>query len=174
MSEPSFEIPPPERPTELRLDSWKEIAVYLKRDITTVQRWEKREGMPIHRHEHDKRSSVYALTPELNAWLRERRPSAAKDDNQAEIQTPTIVAAHQGWRGALRAHRWLTLALAAAASMSLLAGAYFAHRNRIGNAARPMIKSLAVLPLKNLSGDPTQEYLADGMTEDLIGRLSRI
>jgi len=36
------------------------------------------------------------------------------------------------------------------------------------------IRSLAVLPLKNLSGDPTQEYLADGMTEALIGRLSGI
>ncbi len=36
------------------------------------------------------------------------------------------------------------------------------------------IKSLAVLPLKNLSGEPTQEYLADGMTEELIGRLAGI
>ena len=40
--------------------------------------------------------------------------------------------------------------------------------------ARPPIRSLAVLPLKNLSGDPTQDYLADGMTEELIGRLSGI
>ena len=38
----------------------------------------------------------------------------------------------------------------------------------------PKIRSLAVLPLKNLSGDPSQEYLADGMTEALIGRLSAI
>jgi TolB-like protein/tetratricopeptide (TPR) repeat protein len=38
----------------------------------------------------------------------------------------------------------------------------------------PPIASLAVLPLKNLSGDPTQEYLADGMTEAVIGRLSMI
>ena len=38
----------------------------------------------------------------------------------------------------------------------------------------PPIKSLAVLPLKNLSGDPSQEYLADGMTEELTGRLSGI
>jgi TolB-like protein/tetratricopeptide (TPR) repeat protein/DNA-binding winged helix-turn-helix (wHTH) protein len=38
----------------------------------------------------------------------------------------------------------------------------------------PAINSLAVLPLKNLSGDPGQEYLADGMTEALIGYLSRI
>jgi TolB-like protein/DNA-binding winged helix-turn-helix (wHTH) protein/Flp pilus assembly protein TadD len=38
----------------------------------------------------------------------------------------------------------------------------------------PAIKSLAVLPLKNLSGDPTEEYFADGMTEAFIGSLSRI
>ena len=41
------------RPPEDRLDSWKEIASYLSRDVTTVQRWEKREGMPVHRHLHD-------------------------------------------------------------------------------------------------------------------------
>jgi pentatricopeptide repeat protein len=40
--------------------------------------------------------------------------------------------------------------------------------------SQPAIKSLAVLPLKNLSGDATQEYLADGMTEALIGRLAGI
>jgi TolB-like protein len=38
----------------------------------------------------------------------------------------------------------------------------------------PRIQSLAVLPLKNLSGDPTQEYLAEAMTEALISHLSRI
>src|SRR5205085_7512815 len=38
----------------------------------------------------------------------------------------------------------------------------------------PVIRSLAVLPLENLSGDPSQEYFADGMTEELIGRLSNI
>ena len=47
-------------------------------------------------------------------------------------------------------------------------------RSRSGDATPPTIKSLAVLPLKNLSGDPTQEYFADGMTEELIGRLSVI
>jgi TolB-like protein/DNA-binding winged helix-turn-helix (wHTH) protein/tetratricopeptide (TPR) repeat protein len=36
------------------------------------------------------------------------------------------------------------------------------------------IKSIAVLPLGNLSGDPAQEYLADGITEALIGRLAGI
>src|SRR6266404_4884754 len=35
------------------------------------------------------------------------------------------------------------------------------------------IRSLAVLPLQNLSGDAAQEYFADGMTEELITELSR-
>lgn len=69
MSEPSYEMPPNEKPTEEWLDSWKEIAAYLKRDVTTVQRWEKRERMPVHRHLHDKRGSVYALPGELDAWI---------------------------------------------------------------------------------------------------------
>ena len=38
----------------------------------------------------------------------------------------------------------------------------------------PRIRSLAVLPLRNLSGDPAQDYLADGITEALIGRLANI
>ena len=46
------------KPLEDRLDSWKEIANYLNRDVTTVQRWEKREGMPVHRHLHDRIGSV--------------------------------------------------------------------------------------------------------------------
>jgi TolB-like protein/DNA-binding winged helix-turn-helix (wHTH) protein len=48
--------------------------------------------------------------------------------------------------------------------------------NRVGakGLKPPPITSLAVLPMKNLSSDPTQEYLADGMTESLIGRLSGI
>jgi TolB-like protein/DNA-binding winged helix-turn-helix (wHTH) protein/Tfp pilus assembly protein PilF len=48
------------------------------------------------------------------------------------------------------------------------------NRGGVKGTSQPVIRSLAVLPLKNLSGDPTQEYLADGMTEALIGRLSGI
>ena len=56
-----------------RLDSWKEIAAYLKRDVTTVRRWEKREGLPVHRHLHHRRDSIYAYAKELDAWLEARR-----------------------------------------------------------------------------------------------------
>lgn len=54
------------------LDSWKEIAAYLKRDVRTVQRWETGEGMPVHRHTHMQRSSVYAYSGELDRWWASR------------------------------------------------------------------------------------------------------
>lgn len=60
-------------PVEGRLDSWKEIARYLQRDVTTVRRWEKREGLPVHRHLHDKLGTVYAYDKEIDAWWAGRR-----------------------------------------------------------------------------------------------------
>ncbi len=68
---------PAERPPPERLESWKEIAAYLRRDVTTVQRWEKREGMPVHRHLHGKLGSVYAFRADLDAWSRSRSVAAA-------------------------------------------------------------------------------------------------
>lgn len=65
--------------------------------------------------------------------------------------------------------------LVAMAVLALLAVAFVWIRSGVVKGTKlPAIKSLAVLPLKNLSGDPTQEYLADGMTEELIGRLAGI
>ena len=63
------------------------------------------------------------------------------------------------------------LLTAAAMVLGLVVG-FVLYRSSVKSADRPAIHSLAVLPLKNLSGDPTQEYLADGMTEELIGRLA--
>src|ERR1700685_4596254 len=56
-----------------RLGSWKKIAAHFSRDVTTVQRWERRESMPVHRHVHDKQGSVYAFRSELDAWWEGRR-----------------------------------------------------------------------------------------------------
>lgn len=47
-------------------------------------------------------------------------------------------------------------------------------REPAGTGSLPEQPSIAVLPLLNLSGDPTQEYFADGMTEDLITDLAKI
>lgn len=82
MGEPPSDgsVPAGTAPPE-RLDSWKEIAAYLKRDVTTVQRWEKREGMPVRRHLHDKLGSVYAFKSELDSWSRSRHPPHPNEPN---------------------------------------------------------------------------------------------
>jgi Tol biopolymer transport system component len=80
MGEPFPGTPPSVRPPEDRLDSWKEIAAYLNRDVTTVQRWEKREGMPVHRHLHDRMGSVYAFRADLDTWARSRNLRAAEEN----------------------------------------------------------------------------------------------
>src|SRR5207244_10116821 len=54
-----------------RLDSWKEIASYLRREVRTVQLWEKREGLPVHRHFHKSLGSVFALRSEIDIWKRQ-------------------------------------------------------------------------------------------------------
>jgi eukaryotic-like serine/threonine-protein kinase len=48
------------------------------------------------------------------------------------------------------------------------------RERRLGKEGGAGIHSLAVLPLANLSGDPEQEYFADGMTEELITDLAKI
>src|SRR6266581_1604685 len=65
-----------------RLESWKEIAAYLGRDVTTVCRWERREGLPVHRLLHLKLGSVYAYTTELDAWRDERAPATDAPDSR--------------------------------------------------------------------------------------------
>jgi TolB-like protein/Tfp pilus assembly protein PilF len=70
-------------------------------------------------------------------------------------------------------HMWLVLG-AVAALAALAAGLVLYQQRRTTGTRQQAVRSLAVLPLKNLSGDPSQEYLADGMTEELIGRLSMI
>jgi DNA-binding beta-propeller fold protein YncE len=58
-------------PTD-RLESWKEIAAYLERDVRTAQRWEASEDLPVHRHQHKKRGSVFALRSEIDVWRASR------------------------------------------------------------------------------------------------------
>ena len=101
-----------------RLDSWKEIAAHLKREVRTVQRWEKHEGLPVHRKRHDSLSSIYAFKSELDRWWSEGRTAPDQRQEMSQPRSPV----------------------------------------------------LAILPLRNLSNDSSQEYFADGMTEELICR----
>ncbi len=160
-----------DKPPETRLDSWKEIATYVKRDITTVQRWEKREGMPVHRHLHDKRGSVYAYSSELDAWLQSRKQRLEQEEEAQAAKVPASSEPEPGPKQAWHLPRWV---IAGGIALLAVVAIGFAIRHRFKPATRPKIVSIAVLPLKNLSGDVTQEYLADGMTEAVIGRLSMI
>ena len=172
MGQPTHDIPPVEKPPEKRLDSWKEIAGYLSRDVTTVQRWEKREGMPVHRHVHDKRGSVYALAEELDEWVQSRRSRVDEPEEKPEKEMTPAAPSHNGAIAAPRTRLWS--AVAAFVCVCLLAAAWLVFRHRATVTVEPPIRSLAVLPLRNLSGDPAQEYLAEGVTEALIGRLAGI
>jgi serine/threonine protein kinase/Tfp pilus assembly protein PilF len=72
--------------------------------------------------------------------------------------------------------RFTQVLLGALAATSLLLGAWLFLRNK-DKPPRPLpgaIQSMAVLPLENLSGDPSQDYFADGMTDALITELSQI
>lgn len=59
-----------------RLDSWKEIATYLRCSVRSVRRWEKEEGLPVRRHVHGKGDSVYAFRTELDVWRSSRGSKA--------------------------------------------------------------------------------------------------
>lgn len=150
-------VGPPEPPANERLDSWKEIAAYLKRDVRTVQRWEKQERLPVHRHVHGKLSTLYAYKPELDAWWNNRQP-------RLEQQEQTMASARRRrlpWlvRGPLA----LVLgALLLAASLHLL------------TARSQQIDSLAVLSFANANADPDIEYLSDGIAESIIDKLSQL
>jgi TolB-like protein/Tfp pilus assembly protein PilF len=146
-----------------RLESWKEIAAYLGRDVTTVRRWEKREGLPVRRLHHSRLGSVYAYTTELDAWRNGRAASAATSGAEANQAPPQTVR-----------YVWTIITLAALGLVLVSAWLWHRRSTERARSASSQIRSLAVLPLENLSGDPAQDYLADGMTEALIGRLSGI
>ncbi len=150
---------PAEESASERLDSWKEIAAYLKRDIRTVRRWEQAEQLPVHRHLHDKRGTVYAYRAEVDAWWNSGR-------SRLEQTHPTLTAARK---------QHLALWAGAVLLMIALGAAIYAAWQRISQPSPPAGRiMLAVLPFDNLSGDPDQEFLSDGITEEMITQLGRM
>ncbi len=149
---------PSETSAHDRLDSWKEIAAYLHCSERTVRRWED-EGLPIHRHPHKKKAGIYAYKPEIDSWWNNDRVRLEELERSPTSQRP--------YRSL-----WLAITLVTAAVTVGVVGR-FAYRVR-GAATPHQIESLAVLPLKNLSGDPAQDYFADGMTEQLTTDLGQI
>ena len=88
--------------SEGRLNSWKEIAAYLKCSERTVRRWEE-EGLPVHRHPHKAKASIYAYKAEIDAWWRDghERPKQIQD---LQEQAPSVVTSWWvRWRAMLGA-----------------------------------------------------------------------
>jgi tetratricopeptide (TPR) repeat protein len=78
-----------------RLESWKEIAAYLRRSERTVRRWERKEALPVHRLAHDKRGSVYGYVSELDAWRETRRLLLAAEPPESSTDAEPVVIASQ-------------------------------------------------------------------------------
>ncbi len=159
--DPLPETTPNEAPDGDRLDSWKEIAAYLKRDVRTVHRWEAEQGLPVRRHIHNKRATVYAYTSELEAWRNARQPHV-----EEQILAPGATLSHY------RPRIWvLTLAVCA-----LLGVAGYMSRNRFWPVRAPLAGkvTLVVLPFENPGSDPEQDYFSDGMTEEMTTKLANL
>jgi TolB-like protein/Flp pilus assembly protein TadD len=126
-----------------RLESWKQIAAYLGKDIRTAQLWEKNEGLPIHRQTHTARANVFAYDAELDAWVRARHE-------------PPLA----------RRRRWpWGVAVAVVASAGLLVVVALRERPPANEAV------VAVMPFTDRSG--VGDHLADGLTDDIIVALGR-
>ena len=122
MGEPSLGTQPSEAPPGDRLDSWKEIASYLKRDVTTVQRWEKREGMPVYRHLHDRMGSVNASRAELDAWMRSRNLRLGQENGNTASTTDPPPPSPEPAKPTVRATRKFVVLLAVVVLVAV--GAY--------------------------------------------------
>ena len=101
---------------ETRLESWKQIAEYLNKDVSTVIRWEKERGLPVHRIPGQKRSGVYAWPSEVSAWLNNGEAERAGTNGKAEAIPVRASSAETAGRS--RAV-WITTSV----SIALLAGA---------------------------------------------------
>ena len=74
-----------------RLDSWKEVASFFRREVRTVQLWEKSEGLPVRRQHHKKLGSVYAYRQELEAWWMARSTMQGMSGKAADLPGPPSI-----------------------------------------------------------------------------------
>jgi TolB-like protein/Flp pilus assembly protein TadD len=174
-----------------KLDSWGEIASYLGREVRTVQRWETTEGLPVHRHEHKKKSTVYAYAGELDEWIKNRQP---KDDPEADdafaraqelsgtdspvdvleppvepppAPAPTTDSVKTPAVGKRVVAAIFTLGILSALSLGLY------RWLRPAETAQEKVL-IAVLPFTYVSGDSKPDYITFGLAEDTRTRIGQL
>lgn len=152
------------RERQRRLESWKAIARYLDRDVRSVQRWERERGLPVHRIPGQK-GSVFAYESELETWLHSRRGAEASATPQATASPQQVDA---------RRSRLVGVALVALVLIVTIPILVLRNAGHPSATAQPLPKSIAVLPMVNLSGDRSQDYFVDGFTEELTTELAQV
>ena len=165
-----------DRMRQERLDSWKEIATYLSRDVRTVRRWETGQALPVHRHHHRKGASIYAYKSELDAWWQNGKQRLAAQGTST-LNIPVLwPAARPSLEIALPdqlPRRNMFRAGLAAAVVILLSAAVYLGGKRVQSSIRGRPIVVAVLPFEDLDLDP-QDYLVYGFTEEMIATLTRV
>jgi TolB-like protein/tetratricopeptide (TPR) repeat protein len=181
--------PIPDPPVdEPRLESWGEIAAYLRREIRTVQRWERYQGLPVRRLQIAKLGSVYAYRSELDKWYRERQPPAELETETTGKPSPVEVDAPPEPvpaavltpvnRGEPKPKRGFKLPWAIGLAVFLFvaaAAAYVAIIKPSVTVSRTSDKArLFVRPFTNSSGNSEHDEFIAGLTEETITQLGRI
>ncbi|HEY1614430.1 MAG TPA: hypothetical protein VGF97_12135 [Rhizomicrobium sp.] len=153
-----------------RLGSWKEIAAFFGTDESTVRRWERDRNLPVHRVPGGAGAKVFAYTDELTRWLRKPADEAATPSPLADPERPAQPLADTPDQRIAWQRGWLAAIVLGGLVLSA-AIAWFVIAPLPGQAP---IRAIAVLPLHNVTGDASQDYLAQGMTDELITELARI
>jgi TolB-like protein/Flp pilus assembly protein TadD len=189
---PNLATPGGAQAKERRLESWGEIAAYLRREIRTVQRWEKNLGLPIHRLQVGKISSVYAYPSELDKWYRGREPQDVKEDDFTEepVVEPNGASPHAADSNTnlipaivppsqtvipfyRRKSAWLAGVAFIVVFGILVARAIFPFPPISSPTSTGKIR-LFVRPFQNITGDPGQAEFTEGLTNELNTRLGRL
>ncbi|MGD1081556.1 MAG: tetratricopeptide repeat protein [Candidatus Sulfotelmatobacter sp.] len=176
-----------DRPANDRLDSWKEIAAYLKKEVRTVQRWEKRLGLPVRRLVQGKQGTVFAYKSDLDSWWRESQSKIEDEEDKSDAGADSsgsnvVVLAHAVDQSDKtekpdtqpdRLRRLAVLVLLVILGTAIPLSVFWPQiRNKIWPPVPKM--TLAVRPFKNMSGDPGQDFVADGLTEEMITWLGQL
>jgi hypothetical protein len=128
-----------------RLDSWKAIADYLRRDASTVRRWERTAGLPVRRVTGGRRAAVFAYRDEVDAWLKGMGSDAPPASPDLPDQPIPDVALPIVIRPAGRHTLWGWLAGSAGVVAVLLSIAWQARTSRAGEAVRLQVTPEEIL-----------------------------
>ena len=164
-----------------RFDSWKEIALYLNKDVRTVQRWEKK-GLPIHRQRQT--GAIFAFKAEIDIWMTSE--GAFLESDASEVEAPPAQPANG--LDSLKQRPFDDVevevkeidtpideepskrkkALTLAAALLIVAIGTFLIWKWISTATIPLPARVLVLPFENLSDDPKLDYLARGISVNVV------